>query len=61
MMEKLKDELNDEEMGRINTIFKDGKIPARKKLEDAMSVQELMKPEYLMRCRVLLKMKEKPS
>ena len=36
MMEKLKDELNDEEMGRINTIFKDGKLPAKTKLADAM-------------------------
>ncbi|MEQ8170856.1 MAG: hypothetical protein ABRQ38_18350, partial [Candidatus Eremiobacterota bacterium] len=36
MMEKLKGELNDEEMGRVNTIFKDGKLPANTKLADAM-------------------------
>lgn len=37
MMEKLKGEMNDEEMGRVNTILKDGKLPARTKLDDAMN------------------------
>ncbi len=37
MMEKLKGEMNDEEMGRVNTILKDGKLPAKTKLDDAMN------------------------